>query len=41
MGFLREDIGEIFTPVRYGRFDDSSHLGYLGGDGSLVDLFFI
>ena len=37
MGLLREDVSEIFTPISYDRFDYSGRLGYLGGDGSLVD----
>ena len=37
MGFLREDICKVRTPVRYGRFNCSGRLGYLGGDGSFVD----
>ena len=41
MGFLREDISKVFAPVRYGWFDYSGHLGNLGGDGCLVDLFSI
>ena len=37
MGFLRENICKVHTPVRYGRFGYSSRLGYLGGDGGFVD----
>ena len=30
MGFLREDTLEVLTPLRYGWFNQSSGLGYLG-----------
>ena len=39
MGFLGENISKVRTPVRYGRFNYPSCLGYLGGDGSFVDQF--
>ena len=39
MGFLREDICEIFAPVRYGWFNRSCRLGNLSGDSRFIDLF--
>ena len=30
MGFLREDVLEVLAPLRYGWFNRSSSLGYLG-----------
>ena len=41
VSFLREVICEIFAPIRYSWLNYSGHLGYLGGDGGLVDLFSI
>ena len=39
MGFLREDICEVFAPFGYDGITQLSSLGNLGGDGGFVDLF--
>ena len=39
MGFLREDIHKVFTPLRYDWFHRLHSLGNLGGDGGLVNPF--
>ena len=41
MGFLQEDICEVFAPFRYDRVHQLSGLGNLGGNGGFVDLFSI
>ena len=39
VGFLGENICEVFAPIRYNRFSQLGGLGDLGRDGGLVDLF--
>ena len=39
MGFLREDVCEVFTPIRYDWFNRTSSLGNLGRDSRFMDLF--
>ena len=39
MGFLKEDICEVFAPFWDDWFCQLGGLGNLGGDGGLVDLF--
>ena len=41
MGFLREDICEVFAPFRYNGVKRQGGLGDLGGDGGFVDQFSI
>ena len=39
MGFLWEDICEVFTPFGYNGVNQLSGLGNLDGNGDFVDLF--